>query len=92
MLVNAIEGTTRRLGKQQGYLGLPVLDCVDENGQPMMISSWQPTPDELTRLKLGAPIYLWVYGTMHPPVIISVADVADPDIKNPYPPKEPENA
>ena len=89
MLVNAIEGTTRRLGKQQGYLGLPVRDYIDENGHPMMISSWQPTPDELARLKLGAPIYLWVYGTAHPPVMISVAELADPETENPYPPKEP---
>ena len=71
MMINAIEGCTRRIGKSQGYLGLPLRDEV-VNGTPQMVTSWQPTPNELTALAAGAPIYLTVLGTGHPPVMLTV--------------------
>ena len=74
MIINAIEGCTRRIGKSQGYLGLPLRDEVVD-GIPQMVSSWQPTPLEAARLAQGAPIYLTVLGSAHPPVMLTVGEV-----------------
>lgn len=71
MIINAIEGATRRIGKSQGYLGLPLRDEVVD-GVPRMVSSWQPTPAEAAAIAAGAPIYLTVLGTAHPPVLLQV--------------------
>lgn len=71
MMINAIEGATRRIGKSQGYKGLPLRDQVGEFG-PMMVTSWQPTPAELAALVNGAPVYLYVLGQAHPPVMLEV--------------------
>ena len=37
-----------------------------------MVSAWLPSPDELRLIAAGAPIYLYVYGTAHPPVWVGV--------------------
>lgn len=73
MMINAIEGCTRRIGKSQGYLGLPLRDEVVD-GIPQMVTSWQPTPAEAVRLASGAPIYLIILGSEHPPVMMYVGD------------------
>lgn len=77
MLIAAIEGVTRVIGKAQGYLGLPlrdeVMNCaVTGEGTPVMVTAWQPTPDELARLNAGASVHLRVLGTQHPPVMLEV--------------------
>ena len=79
MIIGRIEGETRVLGKQQGYIGLPVRDeCVHDevNGPetPCMVSAWTPTPDELERLAAGAPVHLCVLGAVHPPVRLEVGE------------------
>jgi hypothetical protein len=74
MMINAIEGATRRIGKSQGYLGLPLRDEVCPQNGPQMVTSWQPTPRELEALAAGAPVYLTVLGTGHPPVMLTVGD------------------
>jgi len=71
MMINAIEGATRRIGKSQGYLGLPLRDEVGSHG-PQMVTSWQPTPNEIAAIVAGAPIYLTVLGDGHPPVMMEV--------------------
>jgi len=71
MMINAIEGCTRRIGKSQGYLGLPLRDEVVD-GVPQMVTSWQPTPAEVAAIATGAPIYLVVLGQAHPPVMLVV--------------------
>ena len=76
MIINAIEGATRRIGKSQGYFGLPLRDEV-VNGIPQMTSSWQPTPAEAAKLANGALIYLIVLGTTHPPVMLTVGEVPE---------------
>lgn len=75
MMINAIEGCTRRLGKSQGYLGLPIRDVTYPDGTPCMISSWQPTPAEVERIAAGAPILLLVHGTAHPPVMLEAGEI-----------------
>jgi hypothetical protein len=37
-----------------------------------MTSAWFPTPEEIERLRDGAPIYLTVLGRSHPPVGLAV--------------------
>lgn len=77
MMINAIQGCSRRLGKAQGYHGLPVRDVVFEDGTPAMQSSWQPTPSEVAAIRAGAPLILTVLGSSHPPVLIEVGQVPD---------------
>lgn len=73
MMIKRIEGATRVLGKQQGYIGLPVLDTVVD-GIPVMETLWEPLPDEIRRIVAGAPVKLRVQGTAHPPVMVEVGD------------------
>lgn len=77
MIIKYIEGATRVLGKSQGYLGLPLRDelircTVNGPATPSMVTVWEPTPDELTRLIAGHPVLLRVLGSEHPPVMITV--------------------
>ena len=72
MISLAIEGTTRRIGKAQGYLGLCVRDFTFGDGTPAMATAWQPTPEEVARIAAGAPIYLTLLGSAHPPVLLEV--------------------
>jgi hypothetical protein len=77
MLVGRISGTTRVIGKSQGYLGLPlrdvrVSDSVNGPGAPAMETAWLPTPEEISRIVAGAPVILRVLGTAHPPVMLEV--------------------
>lgn len=73
-MINAIQGATGRIGKEQGYLGLPLRDEVGPHG-PQVVSSWQPTPAELNALNAGAPIHLTVLGQGHPPVTLGVGPI-----------------
>lgn len=72
MLSLAIQGTTRRIGKSQGYLGLCVKDFAYQDGSPAMQTAWEPTPDEIARIVAGQPIILTILGTGHPPVKLEV--------------------
>lgn len=80
MIVHRIRGCTRTLGKSQHYIGLPIRDDVLIGATPeggdarVMVSCWEPTPDELAQLNAGGKIYLTVMGTQHPPVLLSTKD------------------
>lgn len=78
MIIKRIENATRVLGaptdwKDDGAkcVGLPVLDVETSDG-PFMVSAWEPTTDELKALLLGETVKLWVRGTSHPVVAITV--------------------
>lgn len=73
MIINVIEGATRRLGKTQGFNGLPIRDEVIKEG-PRMASLWEPTPRELEILARGGKIQLSILGTQHPPVLLEVVE------------------
>lgn len=65
--------TTRYLGAPQGWNPdedghCGHLSIADEGG--MMLSRWEPTPDELAVLNAGGAIELAVMGCAHPPVSI----------------------
>lgn len=87
MIAGRIPGATRWLGaplgwkpEEHGDCGhLAIRDMPVNGGVPAMHSVWEPTPDELERLKAGAQIYLCIIGSTHPPVAMSVgvAPVAD---------------
>lgn len=72
MLINAIEGATRRIGKSQGYLGLPIRDELID-GIPYMVTSWQPTPAEVAAIAAGSAIHVTLIGQAHPPIKLTVA-------------------
>lgn len=35
------------------------------------ISCWRPTAEDLERLLIGEPIWIWVWGSSHPPVAVT---------------------
>ena len=77
MLIGRIHGATRVLGKPSDMTdeqcgSLAIRDMVVD-GLPAMVSAWHPTPDEVKRMAAGEPVYLWVFGSAHPPVALSVA-------------------
>jgi hypothetical protein len=77
MQIGRVEGTTRVLGKSQGYLGLPIrdepLNCsVGGPNTPSMVTAWLPTPKEIEAICAGAPIHVRILGTAHPPIIVEV--------------------
>lgn len=79
MLSIRIAGTTRVLGKSQGYIGLAVRDEIVHDTAVggdvhAMTTAWEPTPDELARLNAGAPVYIQLLGTAHPPILVTVGD------------------
>lgn len=79
MLIAMIQGATRIIGKSQGFLGLPLrdelIDCsVNGPETPSMVTAWEPTPDELAKLKAGALVHLRILGSAHPPVMLTVGE------------------
>lgn len=90
MLIKHIYGSTRVLGapvnwdeKETGTkcIGLPIRDMVTEGRQPVMVSAWEPTEDELKAMAKGATVYLYVWGRSHPPVMILVDTAEVKDVK-----------
>ena len=81
MLIGRIDGATRYLNAPVGWdpardgeCGALAIRDVPHVGGNVMVSAWQPSPDEVRRLQEGQPIYLWVWGTGHPPVSLSVPE------------------
>lgn len=78
----SIEGATRALGapsnwnpERDGICGtLPIKDDQLPSGQPVMISAWLPTDEERAAIAAGAPIYLQVVSSVHPPVSLRAGD------------------
>jgi hypothetical protein len=75
MIPGRIPGATRVLGAPAGWdvsanglcSGLAIRDC-----DGVMLSSWQPSPEEIERIVAGAPVHLYVWGAGHPPVALEV--------------------
>ena len=45
----------------------------DIDGQPIIVTAWIPTPDELHRLNKGCAVWMYVHGDRIPPVALAVA-------------------
>ena len=69
MLIVSIEGANFLL-KGDGDTVADLRVIRTEDGR--FISAWMPTPDELVRLNAGEPVYLSVWGNVHPPVYVGV--------------------
>lgn len=77
MQIAMIDGCTRVCGKSQGFLGLPIRDYKLDNGQPVMLSAWTPTPDEIAAIVAGANIIVSIWGTSPPPMMLTVGSVPE---------------
>lgn len=70
--------TTRVLGApadwNQSELACDALAIVDQTveGQPVMVSFWRPTAEEIAQLAAGGTVSLWIYGNRHPVVAMGV--------------------
>jgi hypothetical protein len=49
---------------------------MEVDGNPVIVSFWKPTADELQQLQAGGTVALWVYGTSHPVVAVGVEPAA----------------
>jgi len=74
-----IIGATRSLGAPENWDKTKRGACAslyvrDEEtiAGPAMTSAWYPTSEEIRRIVAGAPIYLSIFGAMHPPVSMAV--------------------
>ncbi len=47
------------------------------DGLLTLTTAWEPTPDELAAIAAGAPIYLTIVGTTHPPVAVGVGPIPE---------------
>lgn len=57
------------LPREQEVYDLPV--CLGEvEGVPRCISRWEPSPEERAAIAAGGPVWLWVVGTTHPPLVL----------------------
>jgi len=79
MQIGRISGTTRVIGKGQGYMGLPLRDetiscAVYGEGTPAMVTAWLPTPRELEALNAGAAVHVRLIGNAHPPIMVEVGE------------------
>jgi len=84
MQIGRIKGTTRVLGKSQGYIGLPVRDITvrdNKTGETYnaMESAHLLSHDEVDALLRGAPMIMRVMGTAHPPMMLYVDKDWKPD-------------
>jgi hypothetical protein len=82
MLIARIDPATRVMNAPSDWDGtdmqcgaLPILDVMTSEGA-FMVSAWEPTPDEIKQLLAGATIKLWIRGTAHPVVALTVGDIA----------------
>ncbi|MCR4340138.1 MAG: hypothetical protein NUW01_09680 [Gemmatimonadaceae bacterium] len=96
MHTGRISGFTRFLGAprdwdeaKDGHCGgLAIRDEKTTAGLGMT-SAWFPTPEEIERIKAGAPIYLTVLGQVHPPVCMAVGSPPDAQDGPPRPSSPP---
>lgn len=79
MHAGRIQGATRALGapadwdkNSQGPCGTLLVRDEKTTAGEAMVSAWFPTPEEIERMKQGAPIYLTLMGRIHPPVSLCV--------------------
>lgn len=86
------------IGKEQGFLPLPVRIGIDDaTGSPTLTTAWEPTPAELEALQAGANIHVQLLGVSrgHPPIIVFVGPEPSDDSPveveppSPYAPTSP---
>lgn len=69
---NRVLGAPKGWDQDKNECGaLPITDMKVE-GEPVMVSYWQPDADDLRKLAAGGKIMLYVWGQVHPPVAVDV--------------------
>jgi hypothetical protein len=71
--------------------GMSVDDCTvlsvcrtrTQDGTPIVISCWKPTPEEWAEMKRTGRVWLYVWGQTMPPVALSGHDPFKPSPENP---------
>jgi len=81
MFIKVPANTTRTFGAPEGWdqskgecLGLPIADVETQHGN-FMVSNWKPTAEEIAAIVANGSIELWIGGTSHPVVMLSVEGV-----------------
>lgn len=82
MNIGKVEGANGLLGAPENWnkerdgpcLGLPIRLEVINGTLPAMTSAWYPTPEEIGKIVLGAPVLLRVIAESHPPVMLDVGE------------------
>jgi hypothetical protein len=84
MTPGKIPGATVNLAKPKdwkdsdgecGDLWVAVDRAGPQGDQTTMRSAWHPNEEEKAAIAAGAPVVLWVWGTGHPPVAVTVGEV-----------------
>lgn len=50
-------------------------ECADVHAyraDGQVITAWRPTPEELVKMNLGEPVWLYVIGSTMPPVLVTM--------------------
>lgn len=58
-------------GQHEEISGLRVVDGKTEDGQPILVSCWELTPEEKQRIAEDGKVYLVVMGRSQPPVLLT---------------------
>lgn len=71
-----ISGETRCIGESQGFLNVSIRDTMQRHGHhgyiPVMVTRWQPTPEEIAAIVQGKSVILEQWGTSFPPMMLYV--------------------
>lgn len=60
--------------------GLDVFQGVNDDGHPLIISCWKPTPEEIADIVAGKPVWLGILTAVQPPVYLTTSNpFKDPD-------------
>lgn len=62
---------------------LPVEAARDEQGEHVLISTWEPDDDERAAIAAGANLQVLIWGTQHPPVALRLQET---DVESDAPP------
>lgn len=61
---------------EDGHITIYTRDELEADGTNIMVSQWQPTPEQLVTLLNGGYIFLGIKGTIHPPILLGVGNAA----------------
>lgn len=65
----------------------------DVEGVPRCISRWEPSQEERAAIAAGGPVWLWVVGTTHPPLVLDAqSPFEEPELADPPAPMPPDEA
>jgi hypothetical protein len=69
-----VRDEARNLGDLPHMLHTMINDSVTGPETPTMETCWFPNPDEIERIRQGAPIYVRLVGIAHPPIMVIIGN------------------